>query len=132
MKYRKGYKYQLAEDFSMMTPICPQENIITRFICLSSEGYLTISCGYAWDGCSGPTIDTDNSMTGGLVHDALYQLCRQGHLPKSARPNIDLLFQDLLVKSGMFKWRAWVWYKAVSKFASYAADPKNVKVVYEV
>ena len=130
MKYRKGYKYQLAEDFSMMTPICPQENIITRFICLSSKGYLTISCGYAWDGCSGPTIDTDNSMIGGLVHDALYQLCRQNLLPKSFRPRIDLLFKDILIEQGMFRWRAWIWYQAVRKCASFAADPKHQKKVY--
>jgi hypothetical protein len=132
MKYRSGYKYQLAEDFSIMTPIHPKENIITRWICLSSKGYLTISCGYAWDGCSGPTYDSKNSMIAGLVHDALYQLCRNNRLPKSERKKIDLFFKELLIKNGMFKWRANLWYQAVRKFGSFAADPKNIKKIYLV
>ena len=132
MKYTKGYKYQLAKDFTMMTPIIPSVGIITRYICLSEKGYLTISEGHAWDGCSGPTYDSKNSMIGGLVHDALYQLCRQKHLPKSFRPSIDLLFKNILIENGMFRWRAWVWYQAVRKFADFAADPRSAKEVYEV
>ena len=32
---------------------------------------------YAWDGPSGPTIDTSNSMRASLVHDVLYQAMRE-------------------------------------------------------
>lgn len=32
--------------------------------------------GYAWDGASGPAIDTPNYRTGSKIHDVLYQLIR--------------------------------------------------------
>lgn len=131
MKYRSGYKYQLAEDYTTITPIYPKENIITRYICLSTKGYLTISEGYAWDGASGPTIDTKNTMVPSLVHDALYQLIRERHLPQSARTDADILLYDLLRERGMFFLRAWLWHREVSKFAGWAADPKNVKKIHE-
>ena len=134
MKYRDGYKYQLAEDFSMMIPIHPVENIITQYICLSTKGYLTISSGYAYDGPSGPTIDRPKQhvLVGALVHDALYQLLRLGLLPKKLRREVDRLAYQIWLNSGMWKWRAKIWLKGLRRFASFAADPKNVKKVYEV
>ena len=47
---------------------------------LNTKGHLIIKRSYAWDGPSGPTIDTKNFMRGSLVHDALYQLMRHEHL----------------------------------------------------
>lgn len=47
---------------------------------LTSSGCLTVHPGYAWDGPSGPAPDTPELMRGSLVHDALYQLLREGHL----------------------------------------------------
>ena len=76
MKYRKGYKYQLADDYTIQIDTKPPEEIETQFISLSIDGLLTIKDGYAWDGPSGPTIDTPNFMTPSLVHDAIYQLMR--------------------------------------------------------
>ena len=57
--YRKPrkYKYQVLEDFSIRTDI-RGHNINLRFLSLSPDGLLTIHNGYAWDGPSGPTIDT--------------------------------------------------------------------------
>ena len=55
MKYTKGYKYQLHEDFMVQISIKPKEHIFTRFIDLTPTGILIIRSGYAWDGCSGPT-----------------------------------------------------------------------------
>ena len=76
--YRKlhRYKYQLVEDYTIPIDIKPTENIEFKFLSLSSEGQLTIRQYYAWDGPSGPTIDTRSFMRGSLVHDALYQLMR--------------------------------------------------------
>jgi hypothetical protein len=88
IKYRAGYKYQLAEDYihfmSFEFPAVPV-SAQTKYLCLTSvDGctVLKIHAGYAWDGPSGPTIDTKNFMRGSLVHDALYQLMRSGHLDK--------------------------------------------------
>src|SRR5512139_3132874 len=80
--YRSGYKYQLADTYAMKLSVFPPRDISTAFICFDQDGVLTIGEGYAWDGPSGPTIDTHDFMRGSLVHDALYQLIRQKHLPE--------------------------------------------------
>ncbi len=76
--YRKlhRYKYQLMADYILQIDIKPIQNIELKFLSLSSEGALPIKKFYAWDGPSGPTIDTRDFMRGSLVHDALYQLMR--------------------------------------------------------
>ena len=63
----KRYKYQLMRDYKHQTIIRLNHDVkIKSFITLSSSGLLTISKGYAWDGPSGPTIDTNNFMRGSL------------------------------------------------------------------
>lgn len=124
IKYQAGYKYQLAEDYSVQTPIIGVD-VISPFIELSRGGRLIVRKGYAWDGASGPTIDTKNSMRASLVHDALYQLMREGRLPMSNRPVADRIFHDLCVEDGMFRWRAWLWHQAVKRFGLGSAAPEN-------
>ena len=80
IRYREGYKYQLAEAYRVLTAVKPERFIKTTFLRLDTEGELYILEGYAWDGPSGPTVDTSDFMRGSLVHDALYQLMREGHL----------------------------------------------------
>ena len=130
MKYRKGYKYQLAENETFILPIEIFGDIKTEFAELSKAGVFVIRAGYAWDGPSGPTIDTKNSMRGSLVHDALYQLMRQGHLGDNCREIADDFLYDVLVADGMNKLRAWFWWRGVRRAAGFAADPKNIKKVY--
>ncbi len=129
--YRKGFKYQLAEDYSITIKICPVDPIVTDYIELNSKGLLTIHKGYAWDGASGTTIDTKSSMRGALVHDAIYQLLRMEKINITWRTYADELLRDLCIEDGMWKCRAKAWYKAVEKLAGFAADPKNVKEVIE-
>lgn len=86
-----------------------------------------IRYGYAWDGPSGPTIDARNLMRGSLIHDALYQLIREGYLPQEYRNAADLLLKRLCIEDGMNKIKAWLIYQAVSKFANYAAQPHYKK-----
>jgi hypothetical protein len=131
MKYRKGYKYQLAEDEYFQTKIYPVSDIKTQFIELYTDGLLIVRSGYAWDGASGPTIDTKSAMRGPLAHDALYQLMRWKLLDKSVRPLADDLMYTCLLEDRMMKWRAYFWHREVGKFAGFAADPKNRKRVYE-
>ena len=128
IKYRKGYKYQLAEDYSHKTNVIGYD-IETEFIRLTLVGILFIRSGYAWDGPSGPTFDTKNSMRGSLVHDALYQLMRQGHIPQEFRLYADEILRDICVEDGMSEIRADLWEKAVNIFASAAANPENEKDV---
>jgi hypothetical protein len=124
--YRKlrNYKYQTREDYRIETDLKPQEDITTKFIILTGDGKLTIKEHYAWDGPSGPTIDTKNFMRGSLVHDALYQLLRGNYFASSheeTRKCADQLLKKICRKDGMSKFRAWYVYLAVRLFAKGAA-----------
>ena len=129
IKYRKGYKYQLAESCSVDVGILGSEPIRTEFITLRL-GILKIAAGYAWDGPSGPTVDSKSSMRASLVHDALYQLIRQKRLSASDRKEADDIFYKICLADGMWKWRAYLWHRELRKFAKSAASPKNVKRVH--
>lgn len=66
-----------------------------------------------------------------MIHDALYQLIRQGMLPKSMRGEADQIIYECLIADGMWKFWAKLWRRELKKFAGFAADPKNIKKVYE-
>ena len=126
--FRKGYKYQLAEDYGIQIEIYGH-NIKSDFISLNESGFLWIYKGYAWDGPSGPTIDTKTFMLVRLVCDALYQLIREGKLDSSYREYADDLIKKICLEDKMCEIRAWWVYKGLDKFADFAADPKNKKKI---
>jgi hypothetical protein len=130
IKFYKGYKYQLAEDHISFVGIYPEEETRTQFLWLRTNGWLTIFKGYAWDGPSGPAVDTANFMRASLVHDALYQLMRMEIIDgKTCRKQADIVMREITKETGMWwlrrKWCFW----AVRKAAESAADPKNVRQV---
>lgn len=129
IKYKDGYKYQLAETYEVETGLHHTENIQTDLICLTVTGKLTIRKHYAWDGASGPTIDTKSSMRGSLVHDALYQLIRMGLLPTHYKDEVDLLFEKICKEDGMWTVRASLWERAVSLFGRSSATAGKTKPV---
>ena len=124
IKYREGYKYQLAETYMVYIGIVLPRPVDTEWLILEN-GWLTIKRGYAWDGPSGPTIDTPDSMRAALIHDALYQLMRLGLLDISYRPQVDDLLHEICVEDGMVHIRAELWEEAVSHFAAAAARSDN-------
>lgn len=129
--YRSGYKYQLARGFTINVPCLPTKEISTEFISLTRLGVLRIRKGYAWDGPSGPTIDTDSAMRGSLVHDALYQLMRQKLLSRTKnRARADRFYREICIKDGMMELRAELHYKALRKFGGEAASSESRKEVF--
>jgi len=125
--YQKVGGYKTHRLFVVNTGLHPKETIRTRFITLFTSGLMFIEPGYAWDGASGPTIDTKSSIRASLVHDALYQLIRQGLLPLSERAAIDRLFHRILKEDKMWKWRAYAWYRAVRRLGWLAVrKPRKV------
>ena len=109
--YREGYEYQLVEDYQIQIFIKPDAFIRTQLIRLDTDGVLYILAGYAWDGPSGPAVDTKNFMVGSLVHDALYQLMREGYLdPVLFREVADGELVRLCKEDGMSALRrSWVY-----------------------
>lgn len=122
--YRDGYKYVLSETYIVLTPIT-RYDVRSQFILLTPDGTLTIIKGYAWDGASGPTIDTKSSMRGSLVHDAFYQLERENLISPAERDNIDRLLETICVEDGMLPLRAAFWRLAVQLFGGPCADPNR-------
>lgn len=120
--YRDGYKYQLAAIYRVGIAIRPAQPIDHEYIHLDTDGTLTIRPGYAWDGPSGPTVDTKNFMRGSLVHDALYQLIGDGLLPLSARAQADNELRRICLEDGMSAIRAWWVYQGVNWFGNTAAS----------
>jgi hypothetical protein len=129
IKYRDGYRYQLAVDYSVQLDFAPAKDIKTQFIHFNVLGVLTAKAGYAWDGPSGLTIDTKSSMRASLIHDALYQLLREKKLPQKRRKDADEVLHKTGLEDGMFRWRIGAWYRAVRVGAGPAADPVNRKKV---
>jgi hypothetical protein len=117
--YKGGYKYQLIKDATIKAafPDCNMNNWI-----VIDRGSLTVQRGYAWDGPSGPTIDTENFMRGSLFHDALYQLMRENRIGKQHRDAADKLLRKVCREDGMSRLRSkWV-YLGVKWFGA-----KNIK-----
>lgn len=123
--YRDGYRYQLGADYWCSTLIIPSDHVATEYILLDIDGGITIREGYAWDGPSGPTIDTPNFMRASLVHDALYQLMREGYISINHRQAADRLLQRLCREDGMSWVRAWWVYAGVRLGGASAAAPDN-------
>ncbi len=126
--YGAGYKYQLKQSYSIQIEIKPKAAVGTEYLSLTLDGLLTVKKGYAWDGPSGPAIDTLNFMRGSLVHDALYQLMRERFLDHDAcREPADRLLQGICKEDGMSTIRAWGVYHGVRLGGGPAADPANDK-----
>jgi hypothetical protein len=126
--YRDGYRYQLANDYSVDIGLAGFAHD-GPYLSLYTGGGLVIRKGYAWDGPSGPTIDTKTFMRGSLVHDALYQLIREGALPAKLREFADRLLRKHCREDGMNWLRAWWVYRALRMFGDAAADPANKKPI---
>ena len=120
VQFRKGFKYQLAESYEIMLSkynALPGRDILTPFVRFWKDGKLVILDGCAWDGPSGPAIDTTNFMRGSLVHDVLYQLIRLGHLDLTWRGRADEILREICIEDGMSAARAWWVHTSVKTFS---------------
>jgi hypothetical protein len=129
-----GYKYALMEPYVYETEFSLPKAIAEThgWVKLNASGRLSLKQGYAWDGPSGPTLDTKDFMRGSLVHDALYQLMRLKLLSGRLRKRADVLLWMICLEDGMPKARANYVYHAVRAFGASAArpprKPKKVRI----
>lgn len=106
------YKYELLDT----TRVVLKETFPTThddWVRTDGGPAIAFSQGYRWDGASGPTIDTEDSMLASLVHDGLYQLMRNRKLDIGFRKLADQAFNRMLKEGGMPWWRRGYWYAAV-------------------
>lgn len=117
MKYSEyKYKFKVEENFSIELPIKIAD--FEHMYASSKNGILEIKKGYAWDGASGPIINTRDTLVASLVHDVLYQAMRLNLIkPNSANRKIaDKNFFEILKMNGVNSVRRKVWYFAVRLF----------------
>ncbi len=103
IEYRKVFGgYKLLKDVQVRTGIKPYGpySVGNEYVQLDTDGTLTIKAGYVWDGASGPAMDSKSIMRASLVHDALYQLIREGFLHGMWRHAADALLAVILFDDG--------------------------------
>lgn len=129
IKYTAGYKYRLEQTVTFrLQHVATARLIETPY--LRFEGtQLTIKRGYAWDGPSGPAVDTATAMQGSLVHDTLYQLFRLELLAPGLRIQADREYERICRADGMGRIRATLHFKALVGFGGYAARPARKRKV---
>ena len=117
MKYTKyKYKFKVEENFSIELPF-KIPDFQDQYASLKDD-ILSVKRGYAWDGASGPIINTRDTLVASLVHDVLYQAMRLS-LIKSSKENrkiADKNFFEILKMNGVNSIRRKVWYFAVRLF----------------
>jgi len=130
MVYRKirRYKYKLIKDEVFVLDDNIGHKFENEFFKIFYDSII-VKSGYAWDGASGFTIDTKNSIRASLIHDVFYQCLREEILPLSLKEYADSLFKKILIQDGMNKIRANIWYIAVKRFGENSVKPSNFKLV---
>ena len=121
------YKYQLMEPYEVDTGLAIGDRITTdrNWVVLEADGRIKLKERYAWDGPSGPTVDTHTFMRGSLVHDALYQLMRNGQLnPERWRKSADQPLRQHCLEDDMSPVRAWYVYRAVRLKGKRSTNPR--------
>jgi len=131
----KRWKYQTLTEMVYETGwhLPRRQSVATGmgWVHLTSDGRLTIQRGYCWDGASGPTLDTASTMRASLVHDALYQLLREGQLPRWYRYKADHCLGRIMLREYRGEWPKWhaarvdFWVWALQRFGGYAAEPEG-------
>jgi hypothetical protein len=135
IKYKDGYACQLFEKYQVRIEIKPDQDIVTPYIELTTDGRLTINKGYAWDG---PTFVyklkrilkrfIKKMLRGSLIHDALYQLMREEKLSRGYKHKANLELHRACREDRLPRPLAWLVLKSM-KFTGFATSPKNRKKI---
>lgn len=109
------FRYKLAETYEHAAPIAirPPTDVDHPFMSLTTAGMLTVQSDYAWDGASGPVADSPAIMRASLLHDVLYQMIREGLVPRHfdrTRKQADALFREIAIEDGVARAKAWFLY----------------------
>lgn len=134
LSFKSGYKYQSVnnEISYQLISFRPDKAVRTTFCTLGKKGVLVIKPGYAWDGPSGPTIDTDNFMIGSLIHDVLYELMRNELVPHNRWREADMELDHINKQCGMSWYRRWWVRKGLLAANGGSAKPSAKKEIKEI
>ena len=132
LKYKQGYAYYTAEAVEVPVEFaCPDFPlaVVSDTWVWCRQGRLVIRARYAWDGASFVLFRWFGTprawILPSLVHDALYQLIRDGLMDRQYRDAADRLFRELLIERGVWRIVAWGAYYAVRVFGNFAVRKTN-------
>ena len=126
------YKYVICRTYKIKLNFCTGFSVLGSKYDLSADGILEIKHGYAWDGASGPTFDTRNTMRASCVHDVLYQMMRESDIPTTFKDSADMELSLLMIEDGINsnklwnKIRAGYYYWGVRIFGGIFCKPKAI------
>jgi hypothetical protein len=128
---------QTCSEFKFTLPVKPGYSGDYGLVKFDPDGHVTVAIGFIWNGASGPTIDTSDTVCASLGHDVMYWLMQEFILPAAMyKQPADLWFYERLRTDGMPDLRAWYWYRAVMKFGVPKRGPDDVihraPIPYEV
>ena len=127
------YKYQITKEYWVQINIHPMAPMNHVFYGLEPNGLLCIKVGYRWDGASGPTIDTKNTMRASCIHDIFYQMMRERQIRLEHKDAADLELKRIMLEDGnpkTFFGRCWnvmrgsYYYYGVKFFGASSCKPK--------
>ena len=114
--YKKRYKYQLEEEYSIMTSIKPDWDVITGLYTIEKTGLVTARYGYAWNGAN-VALDSLSIIRASLIHDVGCQAIVEGRLARKHKHQVDNEFRRICLEDGMSLLRVWYTFKAVDKYS---------------
>ena len=130
IRYRKGYRYVLAEDYYFNTTIHPLCQVTTDLVRLYPDGRCTVQRGYAWNGASGPVVDTQEVLRASLEHDILYQLMRLGLISRDCQGAADAQYRRTHAADGGWRWWGRTMETVLGWWGDDATKPSAEPVVY--
>ncbi len=120
---RKKYDYDLPETQTFPTAGLP--DIVTEYITVRS-GQMSLRKHYAWDGPTGWPFETEWLMEPSAVHDALYQLMREGHIDRTKwRRYADRMLRQMCIDRGGHKILAAAVYGIVRALGKKHTQPRK-------
>ena len=112
------WKFVVTDRVEVFVPELKDKIVVSKYFDVI-KGLVIIHKGYAWDGASGPVVNTENTLLGTLVHDVIYQAIEEGQLDVSYRVNGDNAFYRILRERGVSYFRAKAWFLAVRLFGGW-------------
>ena len=109
-----NWKYRLLQPalIAIETKLETETVISHAYFTITPYG-VWLNAGYAWDGASGPVIQTESTKVPSAVHDALCQSIDLSLLPESYRKTADRIYYTLCQRYNMHPIRAWYQYTAL-------------------
>lgn len=128
--YTNADKFVLGRDETFKLWFAPKQRIETSYAIFETDGKLTGKRGFLWS-ANFPAINTNDTKPASLCHDLIYQLIKDGYLPRDPYKNLaDEAMRQILLECGVVDFRAYAWYKAVQAGGDNALDTPKPSLMY--